>query len=104
MSRSMTESIAFRPATPDDGPLLFQLFASTREEELKMTGWDDAQKHAFLEMQSHAQLSDYRINYPNSGYQIIMLDDRPIGRIFIDRAEDEIHLVDIVLLPEHCGQ
>ena len=28
----------------------------------------------------------------------------PIGRLYIDRSEDEIRLIDIALLPEHRGK
>jgi ribosomal protein S18 acetylase RimI-like enzyme len=91
------ESVTLRPATPDDEGFLLQVYAGTRSDELDGLGWDDNQKLAFVSMQFNAQ----RRCYPEADNKIILLNQRPIGRMLVDRTKDEILLVDIAILPEH---
>jgi len=99
----MTASPTLRPARPDDEGFLYQVYASTREEELAQTGWDDAQKEAFLRMQFSAQHTYYHDQFPDAEYSVILSCDNPVGRLYVHRREDEIRIVDIALLPDHCG-
>ena len=95
------QSTGLRPATPADQDFLFAVFASTRSEELSLSGWDDAQKQAFLAMQFNAQSQQYSMCYPHADRSIVLLEDLPIGRFLVDRSGNDIILVDIALLPEH---
>jgi ribosomal protein S18 acetylase RimI-like enzyme len=93
--------VALRTATPEDYEDLLRVYASTRAGELaQVTWWDDAQKLAFCRMQYDAQKSEYEANYPNCEYNVILLDGRTAGRIWVSRDDEEIHLLDIALLPE----
>jgi ribosomal protein S18 acetylase RimI-like enzyme len=101
--RSMTESITLRPITVDDEAFLYQVYASTRQEEMALVPWNEAQKAAFLSMQFRAQRQDYQTNYPDAAFQVILRDGVPAGRLYVDRREREIAVIDISLLPEHRG-
>jgi ribosomal protein S18 acetylase RimI-like enzyme len=94
-------NLTLRPAGPEDERFLFRVFASTREEELGLTDWDEGQKRAFLEMQHEAQSRYYREHFARSWYEVILADGVSAGRIYVDRADDEIRIIDIALLPEH---
>ncbi len=96
--------IVLRPAAAADEPLLYRIYASAREQELQLVDWDHCQKTAFLKMQFGAQNAFYRQCFPDSGYEVILLNHEPIGRLFLHRAPDEIRLVDIGLLSEHRNQ
>ncbi len=48
-------TVHFRPIRPDDEAFLYEVYASTRTEELAVVDWDDTQKAAFLHMQFAAQ-------------------------------------------------
>jgi hypothetical protein len=48
-------SVTLRLVEPDDGEFLYRVYASTRQEELSQTDWDEARKGAFLRMQFDAQ-------------------------------------------------
>ncbi len=96
----MSSAVTLRRITPDDTPFLYQVYASTREEELAPLGWDESQKTAFLQMQFTAQHRYYHEQFPDADYQIILSGDRPIGRFYVDRRPDEINILDIALLPE----
>ena len=88
--------LLLRDATPDDEPFLFEVYASTRIDELEGLGWDDNQKQAFIKMQFLAR----ERTYPRVDNRIILLNGRPIGRILVDRKETGILLHDIALLKE----
>src|SRR5207237_2762177 len=73
---------------------------STRADELAQVAWSEEQKAAFLRMQFDAQRREYDARYPAAEYDVILLDARPVGRIWIGRDDEQIRLLDIALLPE----
>jgi len=96
-------SIKLRPATANDEPFLRELYASTRADELSVLDCDEKQKMAFVEMQFNAQTQQYQMSYPDAERSLILNDERPIGRMIVDKSE-ELTLVDIALLPEYRGR
>lgn len=98
------ERIALKQISDCDLEFLFRVYASTREEELKQTDWSDEIKLGFLSMQFHAQHTQYMENYPNKVFSLILYDDMPVGRLYLNRSINEIRIVDIAILPEYCGQ
>lgn len=96
-------SIELRPITPGDEELLYRVYASTRTEELAPVPWGEEQKEAFLRMQFSAQHRYYQAQFPRAQYSVLLLDGRPIGRLYVDRRADELRLLDIALLPEYRG-
>jgi ribosomal protein S18 acetylase RimI-like enzyme len=94
---------ALRPERAVDGPFLLELYASTRQEELEATGWPAAMKEEFVRMQFNAQQQGYRATFARAEFAVILLDNRAIGRIVIDRTEQEFRLVDIALMPAQRG-
>lgn len=93
--------IVLRDAVPEDRDVLFRIYASTREAEMSLVPWSDEQKQAFLEMQFEAQDRDYRHRYPRGDFKIILCNSHPVGRIYVNRGEDLIHILDITVLPEY---
>jgi ribosomal protein S18 acetylase RimI-like enzyme len=80
------------------------VYASTRAEELAVTGWSDEQKAAFLDMQFEAQHRYYHDNYTDTDWDVILVDGEPAGRLYVSRWEDQIRIVDIALIPEFRGR
>src|SRR3954467_9873691 len=95
--------LSLRPITPEDDSFLAGVYASTRMEELAVTGWSDEEKFAFCRSQFDAQSAHYRENYPGASLQVIEDAGVPIGRLYVARWEREIRIMDIALLPEHRG-
>ena len=87
-----------------DEAFLFQVYASTRAEELAQVNWDDAQRASFLRMQFEAQTRHYTTAYSGAEFQIIVAGDQPAGRLYVHRRPKEIRVMDIALLPEFRGQ
>jgi ribosomal protein S18 acetylase RimI-like enzyme len=88
------------PVRPSDEPSLYQTFASTRAEEMALTGWNAEQQETFLRMQYDAQRRSYLMQLPDAKYWVIRCDGSAAGRLIIDRTAKQIHVVDIALLPE----
>lgn len=87
--------ITLRSATVDDEAFLFELYASTRSDELAALGWNDQQRETFLRMQYDIQ----RRVYPEADNYIVLLQGREVGRFMLKRSEEELLLVDITILP-----
>jgi len=92
-----------RPVAAGDEAFLLAVYASTRAEEMALVAWSDAEKTAFLESQMWAQKREYEARYPNATHEIVLLDEQPIGQIWIGRSREEVRLLDIALLPPYRG-
>jgi GNAT superfamily N-acetyltransferase len=93
-----------RPATDADADLQLRLLAANRAAELRLTGWTEGQRDAFFRMQLAARTRDYRLRFPAASVDIVQAFGADIGRWQIDRSGDQIIVVDIALLPDHCGR
>jgi ribosomal protein S18 acetylase RimI-like enzyme len=93
-----------RPVTDSDRPLLFQIYASTRADELKLVPWTDEQKLAFVRQQFEAQDAYYREHYGDTTWEVVLADGAPAGRIYVARWPQEIRVIDIALLPAFRGR
>lgn len=100
----MTGLLTCRPAAGADETFLRDLYATTRAAELARVPWSDAEKAAFVAMQFRAQDQHYRAHYANAAFDVVLLDDHPIGRLYVDRGAEEIRIVDLSLLPAHRGR
>jgi ribosomal protein S18 acetylase RimI-like enzyme len=94
-------AIVLRAASEQDLAFLFRVYASTREDELALTGWSEEQKHAFLAMQFDAQQRYYHEHFPAARFDVIEVGTDAAGRFYVDRCVEEIRVIDIALLPEY---
>ena len=88
-----------RPAGPDDSDFLVEVYASTRADEMALVPWTDEQRSMFIRSQFAAQQEHYAQKYPAANHDIIVSDDRRVGRLYVARLDHEIRIVDITLLP-----
>lgn len=95
--------VELRPVGPDDDAFLIEVYGSTRADELSQLSWDDAQKHTFVKMQSDAQHAHYHGKFPDAAYDVILINGERVGRLYVLRAEDQIRIMDITLLPRCRG-
>jgi len=99
----MRKNLSFRQETPEDENFLYDLYATTRDYEMVHVPWDDLQKQLFLHQQCDAQLKHYRKHYYDADFQIVLLDGKPIGRLYVHRGPKIVCLMDISLLREYRG-
>jgi len=92
--------ITVRPEQPQDEAFLFELYASTRQEELDAWGWPLEMREPFLKMQFKAS-QGYHSAFPDAEFQIVLLNGVNAGRIAIHRTPEELRVVDIALLPRY---
>ena len=92
-----------RPVQEEDEALLLEIYSSTRDDEMRLVPWSVETKGAFLRSQFSAQSSHYRKYFPNAAHHLIVVDEQPVGRLYVDRGEDKIHILDITLLPQARG-
>jgi ribosomal protein S18 acetylase RimI-like enzyme len=95
--------VTLRPIAAEDMRFLYEVYASTRLDELAPLGWSAEQRTAFLTQQFNAQHQYYQSSYPDADFQIIMLNERQVGRLYVARWPAEIRLIDIALLPAARG-
>jgi GNAT superfamily N-acetyltransferase len=99
------EHVSLRPETPEDREFLSDLYASTREEELRaVTSWNDAEKRAFLRMQFDAQFDHYRKHYSAAEFWVIERDGERVGRLYLHYKPDDLRIVDIALVAAVRGE
>jgi ribosomal protein S18 acetylase RimI-like enzyme len=95
--------IRLDPVGPADEPFLYQTFASTRSDEMALTGWNAQQQEFFLRMQYEAQRNSYLMQMPDAEYWVIRRDEMAAGRLILHRTSEKIYVVDIALIPEFRG-
>lgn len=102
--------LVYRPMREADIAFLAELYASTRRDELAPVPWSDERKEDFLRSQFEAQHRHYQEHFPDCAFLVIVRcsgedgGGEPVGRLYVDRRDDEIRLVDIALLPGHRGR
>ena len=91
--------IALRPERESDREFLVRLYSSARADEMALTNWPAPQRRAFLESQFDLQRTHYRTHYAGAAFDVVTLDDEPIGRMSVSRRPDEIRLIEIIIEP-----
>ena len=96
-------AVTLRPVTPEDEDFLYRVYVGTRED-ITQLGWNEKQLEKFLRLQFMAQQKQYKAQFCDADFQIVLEDEKPVGRLYINQSEEEIRIVDIALLPEFRGQ
>lgn len=98
-----------RQERESDLPFLRTLYASTRADEMRASGWTSAQAELFLSEQFRLQDAHYRREFPDTARHIIVRGRRPVGRLYLRRiilplmATADVRLNDISLMPDARG-
>lgn len=96
-----TGTITLRPVQDSDNEFLMKVYGSTREQEMAQVPWTAEQKQQFVRMQYEAQKNHYATQHPKASHEIICVEGTDAGRLYLDRAGEKFHILDITLLPEH---
>ena len=92
--------ISYRPIADSDLPFLFDVYCSTRVEELEPTGWTAEMKVQFLNHQFSAQHDHYQRHYPDAEWLVIVRGAESVGRLYVEEWASQIRLIDIAILPQ----
>ena len=93
-------AITVRQEQPADAPFLFDLYASTRQDELEAWGWPPVFRETFLHQQFRAS-QGYRQTFPDAESQIVLVNGVQAGRLVVHRSPAEMRVVGIALLPPY---
>ncbi|HHY74360.1 MAG TPA: GNAT family N-acetyltransferase [Bacillus bacterium] len=94
-------SIATIKAENDEAAFLFEVYASSRIDEVAAWGWEKEQIHQFLQMQHLCQQRSYELQYPHMETKIIFFENEKVGRLLLADFKDKLVLVDITLLSNY---
>jgi ribosomal protein S18 acetylase RimI-like enzyme len=92
-------TLAVRPALPQDEIFLYELYSAMRAPEFAQAAISATQKEELIRMQFRGQMSAYAQMYPNSCYHVVLLDSKPVGRLWVAPGDQEFQLVDIAVHP-----
>jgi ribosomal protein S18 acetylase RimI-like enzyme len=92
------------PIQDTDLPFLEKLYASTREDELSVVPWTAKQKADFLALQFNAQHTYYQEQFKDAQFDLVIQENKPIGRLYVEERKDEVRIIDIALLPAWRGK
>lgn len=101
---SVCPDIGLREETAADADFLAGVYAETRQQELSVVAWSDAEKQTFLRSQFDLQSRYYRTHYPGAELLIVQRGGEPIGRLYLYRERGEIRLMDIALASAWRGR
>ena len=90
-----------RPAVADDEAFLRGLYGTTRPD---LAGWEDDAREQLVDLQLAAQRSGWESAFPGSSDELLLLDGRPVGRLWVAWLPEACVVVDIGLLPESRRQ
>ena len=97
---NLEQEITLRPVTDDDSTFLLAVYASSRADEMARVLWTDEQKAGFLKLQFTAQSQHYKAEHPAATHEIICVNGKAAGRLYIDRSGAAQHILDVTVLPE----
>ena len=95
--------VRLRPAGDGDEAFLYDVFCTTWEDEVASLPNPALAQH-MLRIQYTAHERRFHSRYPGFVRYVVMLDDEPIGRLYLLHSERTIHLIDTTLLREHRRQ
>lgn len=96
--------IALTTASDDDFPFLVEVYASTRADVAALADWSAEEKLVFVSQQLDLQHRSYDLQFPGHTRALVVVDGVAAGRLYVHRTEDEIHVIDIALLPAFRGR
>lgn len=83
---------------------LLDLYFAVRGPEFSMLPLPQEQRNAIIRQQFEWQYAAYREAFPTSGYEVILSQGEPAGRIWVDRSPKMFWLVDIAIHPKFQRQ
>ncbi len=101
--KKRTQKIKLRPIEKADQPFLAGLYASTRDD-INSLPLPDEQKRVLCEGQFDLQHQHYTKFFADASFDMVLVNGVAAGRLYVDRTDEEIRVVDISLLPEFRNQ
>ncbi|MEH6832179.1 MAG: GNAT family N-acetyltransferase [Sulfitobacter sp.] len=104
MTTLLAPTVSFRPVSDADQPYLLKLYASTRAHEFAHTDWSQANIDDFIMRQFKLQSDAYAASFPGASFVIIQLDGVDVGRLYVDRQDRCLQMIEFTVAPEWRGR
>jgi ribosomal protein S18 acetylase RimI-like enzyme len=104
MTTILVPTVSFRPVNDADTPYLLQLYASTRAHEFAHTDWSQANIDDFIARQFKLQSDAYAASFPAASFVIIQMDGVDVGRLYVDRQDRCLQIIEFTIAPEWRGR
>lgn len=97
--------LSLRPIQETDKDFLLYLYTLMKEPELSfISNLSVEQKQQLIQQQFDAQHMSYTQNYADARLDLLLLEDKAIGRFYVQRTTENIQIMDIILLKEMQNQ
>jgi len=96
----MRSLITLRPTCADDEAFLYRLFCCAQSGQFASLDMPANQKDQLMQLQFQAKQQQYRSQFPDADFDLVLDDDEPIGNLCALRGPESYVLIDITLLPE----
>jgi RimJ/RimL family protein N-acetyltransferase len=95
------ELVDLRPMTENDLEFLYRIFSDTRIEELGLNEWPVEEAEKFIRILFQRQHKQYMDNDKDGRIDVILFDQKPVGRLYVHSNKNDIRFIDISLLKEY---
>jgi len=104
LESELSADVALRPAAQHDRLLCETLFIEQHQRPLVLAGWNDAQCRHYLQSQFTMREQHLATQYPCADHYMIVAEENEVGRMLINRQQNQIQIVDMALLASWCGR
>jgi hypothetical protein len=84
LDRAKRRGLSLRPVRTEDMAFLSALYATTRADELALTGWPEATRSLFVVQQFTVQHASYLNEFPDAARLIVEREGVALGRLYVD--------------------
>lgn len=98
------KQISMRKILQTDEAFLYKLFISSRQDLQCIAGINEDMINIIYHQQYLAEKLQLEKNYSGERFQIILCEDRPIGRFYVHLGEKGFRIIAIAILPEFRNQ
>jgi GNAT superfamily N-acetyltransferase len=88
-----------RPVQAADEPFLRCLYAASRADQMRDTGWSPSRCRAYLDEQFDFQQRHFLARHPEALFLLLVLEGQPIGRLSWHGTAGRATLIELCLAP-----
>lgn len=101
--RASHSGLNLRPIQPEDETFLRYLYGETRQD-LACLDLEPAQRETLIALQFQIQQLQYTQLSATTELSLVLLQNQPIGKLYIDPGLIEIRVLEIAILPRYQNQ
>lgn len=104
MTARRPEQLVLRVIGAEDASFVREVFCATRAAPFRQAGLPESVIVPLLSQQYQAQQAQYRAQFPAADFDLVLVDGEAAGYLYALRGPERFVLIDVALLPSHCGQ